>query len=63
MTGFGGRLDQRFAFYYIDPSFRWTNWKATQFFSAEHNQENPIFSSQQEIGGLQWQRFVDKAQE
>lgn len=61
VTGFGGRLDQRFAFYYIDPSFRWTNWKTTTNFSAEHNQENPIFSSEQEIGGLQWQRFVDKA--
>jgi outer membrane protein assembly factor BamA len=61
LTGFGGRLDQRFAFYYIDPNFRWTNWRATTSFSAEHNQENPIFSSQQEIGGVQLQRYIDKA--
>ena len=62
LTGFGGRLDQRFALYYIDPDFHWTNWKATTSFSTEHNQENPIFSSQQEIGGFQVQRFIDSAQ-
>ena len=62
VTGFGGRLDQRFAIYYINPFFRWTNWKATTSFSTEHNQENPIFSSQQEIGGFQMQRYIDKSQ-
>ncbi len=62
VTGFGGRLDQRFAIYYINPFFRWTNWKATTSFSTEHNQENPIFSSQQEIGGFQVQRYIDKSQ-
>jgi outer membrane protein assembly factor BamA len=61
LTGFGGRLDQRFAFYYIDPNFRWTKWRASTSFSAEHNQENPIFSSQQEIGGVQLQRYIDKS--
>jgi outer membrane protein assembly factor BamA len=61
LTGFAGRLDQRFAAYYIDPNFRWSNWRATTSFSAEHNQENPIFSSQQEIGGVQLQRYIDKA--
>ena len=61
VTGFGGRLDQRFAFYYIDPNFRWTQWRATSSFSAEHNQENPIYSSQQEIGGVQLQRYIDKS--
>lgn len=62
VTGFGGRLDQRVAFYYIDPNFRWTNWRATTSFSAEHNAENPIFSSEQEIGGIQLQRFLDPKQ-
>jgi len=62
VTGFGGRLDQRFAFYYINPFFRWSNWKATTSFSAEHNQENPIFSSQQELLGFQLQRFIDRSQ-
>jgi outer membrane protein insertion porin family len=62
VTGFGGRLDQRFAFYFIDPNFRWSHWRATTSFSAEHNAENPIFSSAQEIAGLQFQRFIDKSQ-
>ena len=29
VTAFAGRLDQRGAFYYIDPNFRWSPWKAT----------------------------------
>jgi outer membrane protein insertion porin family len=62
VTGFGGRLDQRFAIYYINPYFRWTNWKSTTSFSTEHNQENPIFSSQQEIGSFQLQRYIDRSQ-
>ncbi len=62
VTGFGGRLDQRFAFYYINPTFRWSHWRTTTTFSAEHNAENPIFSSEQEIAGLQFQRFIDRSQ-
>ena len=61
-TGFAGRLDQRFAAYYIDPHFRWSAWKATTSFSAERNEENPIFSSQEEIGSVQMQRPLDSAQ-
>lgn len=60
ITGFAGRLDQRGAFYYIDPNFRWSPWRATTSFTAESNQENPIYSSQQEIGGFQLQRFLDR---
>ena len=60
-TGFAGRLDQRFAAYYIDPNFRWSAWKATTSLSAERNEENPIFSSQQEVGTLQFQRYLDHA--
>ncbi len=59
-TGFGGRLDQRGAAYYIDPNFRWSQWKSTASFSAERNEENPIFSSQQELGSYQLQRYLDK---
>lgn len=62
ITGFGGRLDQRMAVYYINPTFRWTRWKSTSSFSTEHNQENPIFSSQQELLGFQVQRFIDRSQ-
>ena len=61
-TGFAGRLDQRGAAYYIVPEFRWTPWKSTTSFSAEHNEENPIFSSQQEIASYQFQRSLDRAQ-
>ena len=60
-TGFAGRLDQRGAAYYIDPNFRWSLWKATTSFSAEKNEENPIYSSQQELGTFQLQRYTDKA--
>ncbi len=61
LTAFAGRLDQRAAIYYIDPNLRWSSWKSTVSFSAERNEENPIFSSQQEIGTYQIQRFIDSA--
>ena len=61
VTGFGGRLDQRAAIYYIDPSFRWSKWSATTSISGERNEENPIFSSQMELGSIQLQRSLDKA--
>jgi len=60
-TAFAGRLDQRVAAYYIDPDLRWSPWKATTSFSYERNQENPIFSSQIELGSYQIQRPLDKA--
>jgi outer membrane protein insertion porin family len=60
-TGFGGRLDQRAAFYYIDPNFRWTSWKATTSALLERNEENPIFSSQQVQGSFQLQRPIDRS--
>jgi outer membrane protein assembly factor BamA len=60
-TAFAGRLDQRFAFYYIDPDLLWSSWKATTHASFERNQENPIFSSRVETAGLEFQRPVDRA--
>src|SRR5208282_688346 len=60
-TGFAGRLDQSAKAYYIDPNFRWSRWKTTTSFSAERNEENPIFSSQEEIGSFQVQRSLDEA--
>jgi outer membrane protein insertion porin family len=59
-TGFAGRLDQRAAAYYIDPNFLWSKWGSTTSFLAEHDEENPIFSSQIENGSYQLQRFLDK---
>jgi outer membrane protein assembly factor BamA len=58
-TAFAGRLDQRAAAYYIDPNFRWSHWKSTTSLSYERNEENPIFSSQQELGTFQVQRPVN----
>ncbi len=63
ITGFAGRLDQRAAAYYIDPSFRWTSWKATSSVSYEKNEENPIFSSQQIQGSLQFQHPIDRSKQ
>jgi outer membrane protein insertion porin family len=59
-TGFAGRLDQRAAAYYIDPNFLWSKWSSTISISGERNEENPIFSSQSELGSYQIQRFLDK---
>ena len=61
LTAFAGRLDQRFGFFYIDPNFRWSHWRATTSFTFEHNAQNPIFTSAQEIAGLQFQRYIDHA--
>ena len=61
LTAFAGRLDQRGNVYYIDPNFRWSPWRATVSASIERNEENPIFSSQIELGSVQLQRALDKA--
>lgn len=61
LTAFAGRLDQRGSIYYIDPNFRWSNWKSTTSFTVERNEENPIFSSQQEVASYQIQRYIDHA--
>jgi len=60
-TGFAGRLDQRGAAYYIVPDIRWTSWKATTSISAERNEENPVFSAQEELASYQLQRSIDHA--
>lgn len=62
-TAFAGRLDQRFAAYYLDPTFRWSPWRATTSLSYEKDEENPIFSSQEELGTLQIQRALDSGQD
>lgn len=61
VTAFAGRLDQRGAFYYIDPNFRWSPWTATTDISIERNEENPIFSAQIATASLQFQRPLDQA--
>jgi outer membrane protein assembly factor BamA len=59
-TGFAGRLDQRAAAYYIDPNFRWSRWGSTTSLLVEHDEENPIYSSQIESASVQLQRFLDR---
>ena len=61
LTAFAGRLDQRGAAYYIDPNVLWSKWTSTVALTVEHNGENPIFSSQQELASYQLQRDVNKA--
>ncbi len=63
LTGFAGRLDQRGGAYYIDPNFRWSKWTSTLALTAEHDGENPIFTSQQELASYQIQRPLDKAKQ
>lgn len=62
VTAFAGRLDQSGHFYYIDPNFRWSPWKATTDVSIERNEENPIYSAQIATASLQFQRPVDRSQ-
>ena len=62
--GLAGRLDQRGALTYTDPSFRWMNWSSNFTFSGEHNSENPIFTYREGQFGWQLQRSLnpDKTQ-
>ncbi len=60
LTGFAGRLDQRGGAYYIDPNLRWSKWRSTLALTVEHNGENPLFTSQQELASYQIQRPLDK---
>jgi outer membrane protein assembly factor BamA len=61
-TAMAGRLDQRFALYYINPDLRWSSWKATTQLSFERNEQNPIFSSRIRLASLEVQRPLDRAQ-
>jgi outer membrane protein assembly factor BamA len=60
-TAFAGRLDQRGAVYFIDPSFFWSSWRSTVSFSIERNEQNPLYSSQQALASYQVQRYIDGA--
>lgn len=61
LTGFAGRLDQRGAVYLISPKLFWEAWQATTSLSIERNEENPIFSYQQELGSFQLQKPIDRS--
>jgi outer membrane protein insertion porin family len=61
LTAFAGRLDQRGAIYLISPKLFWAAWQATTSLSIERNEENPIFSYQQEVGSFQLQKPIDRS--
>lgn len=60
LTVFAGRLHQRGAAFYIDPHLFWSSWRSTASISADHDAENPIFSSNQESFGYQVQKPLNK---
>lgn len=57
---FAGRLDQRGAASWANPTFWNSGWSSTVTFSAERNSENPIFTSRQGGAGIQFQHYLDK---
>lgn len=62
LTAFAGRLDQRGAVYLISPKLFWHTWQATTTLSIERDEENPIFSFQQELGSFQLQKPIDRSE-
>ncbi|HET9742317.1 MAG TPA: POTRA domain-containing protein [Terriglobales bacterium] len=58
-TALGARLDQRGAIIYTDPFWFGTNWSSSTNISAEHDAQNPIFTSVIGQGGYQLQRALN----
>ena len=56
----GARLDQRVGIAYSNPYFLGSNWSSAVSISAEHNSENPIFTSRFADFGLQAQKPLNK---
>ena len=56
---FAGRLDQRIYSSWTDPFFRNSSWSATVNTSIERSSQNPIFTSRQGLGGIQFQKYLD----
>jgi outer membrane protein insertion porin family len=59
VTGLAERLDQRGALILTDPYLRGTNWSSSLSVNVEHNSENPIFTSRQANGTLQFQHALN----
>lgn len=60
LTGFGGRLDQRAAASWTNPTFWNTGWSSTVTFSGERTSENPIFTARLGGAGVQFQHYLDR---
>jgi outer membrane protein insertion porin family len=57
--GFAGRLDQRGSATYTDPFVFGSSWTSSYLVSAEHDSQNPIFTSRIGSLGAQLQKFLD----
>ncbi|HKD80529.1 MAG TPA: POTRA domain-containing protein [Candidatus Angelobacter sp.] len=60
LSAFAGRLDQRGAASWANPSFWNGGWISTVTLSAERNSTNPIFTARQGGLGIQFQHYLDK---
>lgn len=60
LSVFGGRLDQRGAASWANPTFWNTGWSSTVTFSAERTSENPIYTARLGGAGIQFQHYLDK---
>ncbi|HEY2232656.1 MAG TPA: POTRA domain-containing protein [Candidatus Angelobacter sp.] len=60
LTAFGGRLDQRGAASWANPTIWNTGWSSTITLSAERTSENPIYTARLGGAGIQFERFLDK---
>jgi outer membrane protein assembly factor BamA len=58
-----GPLERTAEFDFINPHFRWTNWRAVIEAAADYNKENPIFISRQVLGTVQFEHPLDKKQQ
>ena len=59
-SALGSRLDQRGQITYTDPYFRWSNWASSFNLGAEHDAQNPIFTSVMGQAGFQLQRPLNE---
>ena len=59
-SALGSRLDQRGQITYTDPYFRWSNWASSFNIGAEHDAQNPIFTSVLGQVGFQVQRPLNE---
>lgn len=57
--GFAGRLDQRGSATYTDPYVFGSSWTSSYLVSAEHDSQNPIFTSRIGSVGAQLQKYLD----
>jgi outer membrane protein insertion porin family len=59
LNALAGRLDQRVSGSWLDPSFWNSVWTSTVTISGERSSQNPIFTSEQGQGVVQFQRYMD----